>query len=90
VQARGLNLISSRSSSRKDVFVHVSAVEKAGLSNLNGARLSNTRKSQIEERHRLKISKCNADFSERARYALSLANSCLSAAFPALLAAAMV
>jgi hypothetical protein len=41
-------------------------------------------------RRALKISRRNADLSESARYALSLAKSCLSAAFPALLAAAMV
>jgi len=48
------------SASLKDVFVHISAVEKPGLSNLNEGRLSNTRRLRIKERHRLKISRRDA------------------------------
>src|SRR5208282_1252631 len=53
-------------------------------------RLSNTKKSQTKEKHRQRISRFNADLAESSRHALSLADSCLSAAFPALLAATVV
>jgi len=39
----------------KDVFVHISAVEKAGLSSPSEGKLSNTRKSRTREKHRQKI-----------------------------------
>jgi hypothetical protein len=53
-------------------------------------RLSNTRKSRTKEKHRQNISSFNADLAESNRQVLSLASNCLSAAFPALLAAGPV
>jgi cold shock CspA family protein len=50
----------------KDVFVHISAVERAGLSGLNEGRLSITRKSRTRAKHPHKISKFNADLVEKA------------------------
>jgi cold shock protein len=38
----------------KDVFVHISAVERAGLSSLNEGQTSNTRKSRTGVKHQLK------------------------------------
>jgi cold shock protein len=46
----------------KDVFVHISAVEPAGLSSLDEwGRRSNMKKRQIEERLRRKISEFSAE-----------------------------
>jgi cold shock protein len=39
----------------KNVFVHISAVERAALSSLNEGSLSNTKRSQTEARHRPRI-----------------------------------
>ena len=39
----------------KDVFVHISAVERAGLSALNEGLASNTKKSPIREKRQPRI-----------------------------------
>jgi cold-shock-like DNA binding protein len=47
----------------KDVFVHISAVERAGLSGLNEDWSSNTRKFRIGARPQLEILEFSAKFS---------------------------
>ena len=47
-----------------DVFVHISAVERAGLSTLNEGQTWNTRKSRTEEETRRKISKSLGDIAQ--------------------------
>jgi cold shock protein len=47
----------------KDVFVHISAIEKAGLPGLNEVRRLNTRKSPIEAKPRRKISRSSAELA---------------------------
>ena len=50
----------------KDVFVHISAVERAGLTGLNEGRLSNTRKSRTRAKRQQRISRFNADLAATA------------------------
>ena len=57
---KGYGYIQPQSGS-KDVFVHISAVEKAGLSGLNEGQVVEYEKSQAKERHRRNISRFNAD-----------------------------
>ena len=45
----------------RDVFVHISAVEKAGLTNLSEGQTVETRRSPIEAGPRRKISKFNVE-----------------------------
>jgi cold shock protein len=46
----------------KDVFVHISAVERAGLSGLNEDRSSSTRRSRTRVKLPRKTLRFNADF----------------------------
>jgi len=46
----------------KDVFVHISAVERAGLSGLNEGKSSNMRKSRTRAKRQQKTSRFSADF----------------------------
>jgi cold shock protein len=48
----------------KDVFVHISAVEKAGLNGLNEGQVVEYEEFRIKEKHRQNISSFNADLAE--------------------------
>jgi hypothetical protein len=63
-------------------------ISEPSLSTTTGRPQDCRRPTRAKRRQR--ISRFPADFREGSRYALSSDNSCLSAAFPALLAAAMV
>ena len=49
---KGYGFIQPASGGGKDVFVHISAVEKAGLSTLNEGKLLSTKKYPTRARHR--------------------------------------
>jgi cold shock protein len=59
---KGYGFIQPHDGGGKDVFVHISAVERAGLSSLNEGQSSNTRKSRTGAKHRLRTSRFSADF----------------------------
>jgi CspA family cold shock protein len=54
---KGYGFIQPQDGGGKDVFVHISAVEKAGLSSLNEGQVSNIKRSRTRARRRPKISR---------------------------------
>jgi CspA family cold shock protein len=58
---KGYGFIQPRGGS-KDVFVHISAVERAGLSSLNEGQVVDMRKSRTRAKRQLKTSEFSAEF----------------------------
>jgi len=58
---KGYGFIQSQSGG-KDVFVHISAVERAGLSGLNEGQVISTKKCRTRERPPQKTSEFSAEF----------------------------
>jgi cold shock protein len=67
--AKGYGFIQPEGGGR-DVFVHITAVEKAGLSGLHEGQVMSTRKSQIEAGPRWEISRSSAKMRARPRQQL--------------------
>jgi CspA family cold shock protein len=58
---KGYGFIQPQGGGGKDVFVHISAVERAGLSSLNEGRSLNTKKCQTGGRRQRRISGFSAE-----------------------------
>ena len=62
---KGYGFIQPQGGGGRDVFVHISAVERAGLSTLNEGQSSSTKRSPIAARRPLRTSR-SSDYLPRA------------------------